>query len=271
MRDIIPIQFFKPLTLGTRRTEIMYVKKTIIYGNRIEERKYHTRRFRPKDGKRQRREKITPEKIQENNERNSVRNLYRLLVGNFSSEDYHVVLTYGESDRPDPEGAKERLKKLFAKLRKWFRKQGGELKFIAVTEWMKKKVHHHVVISGIDGLARALRKLWMGGVHMEPLFENKDFQGLAEYLVKETKKSFRQQGSPIRQRYTHSRNLKKPIEKIKVIDAESWREDIVVPRRFRDAGYLLDKSSVVSGFDFFGYPFLEYQFVRYLEDENAVV
>ena len=84
MRDIIPIQFFKPLTLGTRRTEIMYVKKTIIYGNRIEERKYHTRRFRPKDGKRQRREKITPEKIQENNERNSVRNLYRLLVGNIS-------------------------------------------------------------------------------------------------------------------------------------------------------------------------------------------
>ncbi len=241
----------------------MYLKKTWRFGNRIDVRKYHSMRLHA-SGKRGERINQTPEQVKKNNEKMAIKKLARLMIGNFTSDDWHVVLTYEAENRPDPEEAKECLRKFLRKMRTYYKKHGKALKFIAVTEYHSHAIHHHLVLNGIEGIGRLLSTMWIhGGKHMTPLYENRDFQGLAEYFVKETKKTFDDPTNPFRQRYTCSRNLEKPIEKTEIVHAASWREEPTVPDRLREQGYVLDKSSIETGFDSFGYPFQAYTFIRY--------
>lgn len=240
----------------------MYLKKTITYGNRIECWKYHTSRYGSRGEKRNRRENPTEEAVARANERNAERRLYRLLVGNFESSDWFLTLTYKREERPDPEGARKVLRKFFEKMRQAYRKAGQEMKYIITTEWNGKAIHHHIVMNDIPGFHKLVSKYWKhGGINMKPLYEGHDYKGLAEYLIKETRETFRDKANPFRQRYSCSRNLKKPVEKIEVIKAESWREMPAVPKDLREAGYVMDIDSFEIGVDAFGYPYQTYTFV----------
>lgn len=241
----------------------MYVEKKIRYGNRIEYWKYHTSRFGVKGEKRKKREKPTEESTARANERAAERRLYRLLVANFTDDDYFITLTYKKELRPDAEGSKAILKRFFERMRKTYKKAGIDLKYIATTEWNGKSIHHHIVINGMVGFAKLLRELWAyGGVHLTPLYKGQDYQGLAEYMIKETKETFRDKGNPYRQRYTCSRNLEKPTEETRIIKASSWREVPNVPPALKAEGYILDVDSIASGVDSFGYPYQTYTFIR---------
>lgn len=241
----------------------MYLKKTYSYGNRIEIRKYHTTRFHVKGEKRQHKEKPTPEQMKKYNERQCVKKLQRLMINNFDEGDWHLVLTYRPESRPDPDGAKKILNTFFRKLRNYYRKHDIELKYILVTEWKTSNIHHHLVLNDVPGIGKAIRDLWHGGNHFTPLYEEKNFNGLAAYFVKETKKTFQDNDNPWKQRYTCSRNLKKPEEKTEVIKSSNWQQVPTVPKSLQTVGYVLDKDSVVSGFDVFGFPYLEYTFIKY--------
>lgn len=241
----------------------MYLKKTRKYGNRIEIRKYHTSRYGVKGEKRNRRQQPTPEAVARNNEREAERRLERLLVGNFTEDDHFVTLTYRKEDRPGVEKSKEILRKFFRLMRKAYRAAGIELKYIVTTEWNKKNIHHHLVVNDMPHFNRTVSTLWKnGGIHETPMFQGRDYAGLAEYLIKETKETFRDKENPYRQRYACSRNLKKPEETVEIIKASSWREIPQVPKKLQAEGYVLDVDSIEQGIDIFGYPFMEYIMVR---------
>ena len=111
-------------------------------------------------------------------------------------------------------------------------------------------------------------RLWgNGGAHLTPLYEDKDYKGLAGYLVKETKKTFRDDDNPYKQRYSCSRNLLRPEPEVKIVHANTWSKDIKVPKSLREQGYYLDRDSVRYWIDWEGYINAEYKFVRPSEKE----
>jgi len=247
----------------------MYLKKTTKYGNRIDTRKYHTFKCPGKDCSRSERRKPTKEKIAEANERRAIKKMMMLIMENFDSGDWHLTLTYASEERPDAAGAKKKLRNLFTKLRRAYRAAGLELKYFVVPEFENKNIHHHVVITDIPGIQKLLRKFWTwGGIHLTPLYDNKDFKGLVNYLVKETKNTFRKEGNPFKQRWSCSRNLRKPEVHRTKVNANSWREEPTVPPSLTKQGYVLDKTSIVVGVDAMGYPFQEYTMIRYEKKER---
>ena len=187
--------------------------------------------------KRRSRLNVTKESVKRNNMRVAVWRLWMLLANNFDSSGSHVTLTYA-GEEPKKEQAAADRKKMIAKLRKEFRKQGKELKYVVVTEFENKRIHHHIVINSQDiGL---ITKLWgKGGVHFTALREEGDFHDLAEYLIKETEKTFREPGSYHRQRYSRSRNLIMPQTKR---DETSLKEMMEDPTPI--SGYYIPKDRV---------------------------
>ena len=248
----------------------MYTRKTYIYANRIERRLYHDY-YRQSSGKRRQREKPSPEGIRENNRRESVRKLTRLIMNNFSFGDSHLVLTYRPEDRPEKIEARRILKNFMDRLRRFYKKQGAVLKWVMVTEWEKKNIHHHLILNDVPGLMKAVGSFWKGGKHFTPLYENYDYEGLAKYFVKETDGNFRDEESPYRQRYTHSRNLAPPVVHKERVRADTWRDDPGPTPKEAAAGYGLDKDSVVRGFDNAGFPFLEFILIKAVPPELSTM
>lgn len=242
----------------------MYLKKTWEFGNRIAVKKYHTARYGVKGEKREKRKKLTGEQMRAVNERNARRKLKMLMVNNFFLGDWHLTLTYAPDKRCGVEESKKIIKAFFRKLRSLYRKSGIELRYIMVTEWESKSLHHHIAINDIPGIASVLAECWLnGGAHLTPLYADCDYTGLADYFVKETSETFRKAENPYKQRWTCSRNLKKPDEHVEVVDSSAWRQEPHATKAQQEAGYILLKDSIVNDIDSWGYPFQEYELIRY--------
>lgn len=221
-----------------------YVKTSWEYAGIIEVQKHHSSRYgdhreRTKTGKE------TGEREKAANERRRRDQLYRILAANFSEGDAHATLTYRE-DAPDE---KKEIRAFIRRMRKEMEKQGKELKYVYVTEKTKKgKPHHHMVMNVTD--MALIRKCWTaGGVKISPLFPEKDYTQLADYMLKDT-------GEKGKNRYTASRNLIIPKPKREVIKAADWRET-PEPKR----GYWIPKGSVVHGINADGYPYQRYKMI----------
>ena len=188
---------------------------------------------------------------------------------NFTAGDWHLVLTYAKDKRPDAAGCRKILRKFFDKCRKAYKAAGLELRYVMVTEWENKAIHHHIVIGDIPAIHHVLQDIWTeGGIHLTPLYQNHEFDALAEYLTKETKKTFHRPDSPMKQRWTCSRNLRRPEVHTEQVKAGSWREEPAVPKSLEGQGYVIDKTSVVTDVDAMGYPFLDYTMVRYEKERR---
>lgn len=243
----------------------MYLKKTWIYGNRYEVKKYHTPRYGIPGLKRSERKRPTQEQIRKANFRNTARKLERKIIANFGEEDYHLTLTYRKEERPEaPEQIKKDLKNFLQRMKRRYKARGQELKWMAKIEI--KPDHIHMIINGIPDIGKILNETWTKGFsHLSPLWKDGQQQGLAEYWLKQTDPDSKryQKEYPFKQQYTCSRNLKDPVEKVERIGAASWRENITVPPSLQKEGYTLDKESVHTGLDAFGYAFQTYTFIRY--------
>ena len=246
----------------------MYYQKTYEYGNRIEIRKYYSWRCKNSGESRVRTGKPTPEKMKALNEKNAIRRLERLMIGNFTENDWHIVLTYSNEDRPDAAGGKKCLQGFLRRMRKEYEKRGEELRYITATEYQSTNIHHHIVLNGINGLNKIIQKCWKGGKHFTPLYPDRDFQGLAKYFVKETSKTYDSDTAVFKTRYTCSKNLKKPVEHKKIVPADSWRKEPKVPEKLAAIGYVLDKDSIETGVNDLGYGYQEYILIRYERSRN---
>lgn len=206
--------------------------------------KYHTSRYGD-HGKRGGKKEETKETVAEGNARRRKEHVYRILAANFSEGDSHVTLTYKET----PEDEKKEVAKFLRILRRECKKAGKELKYIYVTEKGKKgKIHHHIVMNVTD--TALIRRTWTaGGVKISPLYPDKDYEQLADYLLK--------QGEAGKNRYHGSRNLEIPQPEVEVIKSITWKEE-PVPEK----GYWIPKDSIGAGHNSEGYPYQKYKMVR---------
>ena len=233
-----------------------YFKTSIIAGATIEVTKSYTKRVGVKA--RKKKESPTPEEMEKINRLNAERTLRLKINANFGEDDLFITLTYRKDERPTPEAAKKNIKKLIDSLRKEFRRVGAELKYINVTEYKNKAIHHHLLINHIEGkdVAKMVRRIWKFG---RPDFKYLDgtgqYKDLAAYLIKETSKTYKENDGGHKQRYSCSRNLIMPMPKTEIIKkATKWLPD---PRPKK--GYYIDQDTVYNGVD----PFTGREYQRY--------
>ena len=157
-----------------------YFKTTVKSGATIEVTKSYIKRIGVKvKGDR---EKPTVEEMEKVNQMNAERTLRLKINANFGVDDPFITLTYRKNERPTPKQAKKNIKKVIDSLRKEFRKVGAELKYINVTEYQNKAIHHHLLINHIEGqdvskMVRRLRKF--GRPDFKYLYDNGQYNELA--------------------------------------------------------------------------------------------
>lgn len=215
----------------------MYIRKTYICGRVIEVIKTKSTRYGRRLARSPNRSE-TPEAMAKANERHAAASLARILNANFGPGDFHMVLTYRTDARPKtPEEARRILENFKRRLRRLYRSLGTELKYVSVTEYARTSFHHHFVVPAAD--IQRIQELWSyGNIHVTPLYPSGEYSGLADYLIKETKQSFR--SSPISaKRWDGSKNLLHPEPIVEIISANQWRKE---PKARK--GYYIDKASV---------------------------
>ena len=206
--------------------------------------------------KRKAREKPTADAVQKYNEKLKIRKLTRKINANFVEGDLYLTLTYPRDGRPDPAQAHKNLKNFTEALRRRYKKQGIEFKWVSCTEiGSRGGIHHHMIIPYIDDV-RQITELWRrygGHTRIQTLYGS-NYEKLASYIAKcETKSE-----SGGKSTYSCSRNLTDPPEKVRKVKADSWQMNPVVP-----AGWILEKDSLEIGINpFTGYGYQFYRLVQ---------
>jgi hypothetical protein len=120
------------------------------------------------------------------------------------------------------------------------------------------------MVNNISG--KELNDLWINGrTRFTYLDESGQYGALAHYLIKETRKTYQEKGSPSGKRWNPSRNLKKPIIKKEIIKSNEWRKE---PKAIK--GYMLEKNSIQEGFhDITGWPFQKYTMIKIQEKKRC--
>ncbi len=236
-----------------------YIKRIVKAGDTIEVKKYFSSRYGKKDkGSREEKLNPTPEKMEEINERNAVEKLTWILNANFGCGDLHCRLTYADEYYPTPEEAKENIRKFLRVLRRVYKIHGvksPELKYVNATEYENKRIHHHIVIPEIN--PKIVQDLWTYGRTFFSVLDNSgDYRKLAEYLVKETRKSYK--GKLVSgKRWNASKNMTKPVISKEVVEADSWTR---APKAVK--GYYIPKTSIEMDVDAYGFPYQKYVMIK---------
>ena len=244
-----------------RRDIMPYIEETITAGKVKEVTKYHTFKYQPPKKSRRKKTNDTPETQAKGNERRAEKKLRMLLNENFKENDLYLTLTY-EKDTPDAAEAKSNITKFVRKLRDCYKKIGSALKYIGVTEYKKKRIHHHMLINNAIGIGKGIiKKVWPFGFLKVDLFggEPADCERLASYFIKETSKTFNTDEKVHGLRWIESKNLIHPVPEKRVVHAGAWREEPKPPK-----GYYIDV--VKSGINQHDYP---YQFYRLIKIDDC--
>ena len=241
-----------------------YLMRVVTAGEVMEVRKYYSARW----GRRCARGpniRKTPEDVAKINEHRAEERLRWLLNATFRGGALHLTLTYDSLyPAPAPERARHELEGFLRSARQLYRKAGKEMKYITVTEYLAKRIHHHVILNRTD--AAELWRIWEkteghGAMRTRYLDKSGQYAELAAYLIKETRRSFREPDAPYRRRWCASRNLEQPVIERKIVPREKWRE-IPIARR----GYKMDETRLAQGVDkYTGTPWQEYTLVRLRE------
>lgn len=176
-------------------------------------------------------------KKQEQNGKEAVRRLARLLNENYKKGDLLVGLDYGEAGI---EKLQERARKMTGGKREqepeawmdaiWAAAEAEvvnfirrlkrackteEIRYIAVTSDMDGetglpvRIHHHIVLSA--GAEEACKRKWtMGGVDIKQLSGQPDYTPLAQYLLQQVRRV------PDAKKYKPSKNLRRPKPKDRI-------------------------------------------------------
>lgn len=230
----------------------MKIKRETIIAGRIISRRIYGAAERLSGEKRGKKAKATSKSVAAVNRRNSERELMLKLHHNFGPGDLHVVLTYAGSE-PSMEQAKKEINNFLKRLRRYFKKREETLKWIMVTEYENKRIHHHMILSRMD--TYDLDQIWTAGkARPTHLDGSGDYRKLASYLIKETDKTFRKPDTFSKQRFSCSRTVKTPDKKVEEVDAAQLIKD---PKPVK--GYYIDKNSIYHGVNpVTGIPYLEY-------------
>lgn len=237
-----------------------YIKSICRAGKTKEIAKYYTRRFHSKGEKRNRKEKVTTKQQQKINDRQLVRKLTYILNANFDDSSRYVTFSYRKENRPDVELIKNHKRELLKKMRKVYKSEGRELKYVETAEVGERgAMHLHMVINDVD--MRKIEKLWKYGfVTSKPLDRSGQYRKLAEYFIKYMQKTRGTNKQIQKKAYNCSRNLKRPSPQKHVMLGNCFKKEIKAPK-----GWYLDKESVREGITADGYEFFIYTLIRSAE------
>jgi hypothetical protein len=238
-----------------------YIMSITNAGKTVEVEKYYTLRYKAKGVKRGEVVNPTSEDQKDINLKLAEKKLRHRINANFSEGDFHTVFDYRKDERPDTkEQMREDIDKAFRELRKEYKKQGKEFKYIHVMEVGSKGArHHHLVINYID--TKILQKCWIKGrVKVFPLDETGQYAELAAYLIKQTSKSKELQSK----RWNCSKNLIIPEPNKIIISTREWYRTVPQAKK----GYYIDKNSIYKGVNkFTGYGYFKYTMIKVPEKE----
>ena len=235
-----------------------YIKSICKAGKTIEVAAYYTRRYKPKDGRRGKKERETTEKQQQINDRQLEKKLTRIINASFDGDSWYITLTYKTENRPkDAEELKRHIREFLKRLRKVYKQEGRELKYIETAEVGERgAMHIHILVNDID--TRKIARLWdKGFINAKPLDSSGQYRKLAAYFIKYAQKTRKTCEAIQKKAYNCSRNLIRPEPKKIVMYGNRYRKKI----RIKD-GYYLDKESVYMGTDAEGYERLEYTLIK---------
>ena len=227
------------------------VRETIIAGPTMIRRVMM--RQKPQKGKRRPKKNPTRESVRKNNDRIAVRKAVALINANFQPGDLHVTCTYS-GDAPDRKKAKRNMDNFIRRMTREYEKAGRIFRYFQVTEYEHRRIHHHIVMSYID--ISIIQKQWKEGyVRFSVLDGTRNYAKLAEYLIKETAKTFRDPENATRRRWRASKNLIRPVVKREVVSIRQLFED---PKPIR--GYYIDRESIRR----YEHPFTEMEHLEYI-------
>lgn len=217
---------------------------------------YYAARCDMKEGSRRKKTNETPEAQKKVNRRLSIKKLTWTLNENFDGTSLYVTWSFSKENRPSgKEELREIADKLLRDIRRMFKKEGRQAKYVWVAERGERGATHiHMVLNAID--TRKLKKVWSKGfISITPLDDTGQYRKLAEYLVKYSEKTMKTCEGFGGKRYNSSRNLKIPQpQKYTVSGKNAYDHTIEIPE-----GYYLDKDSIaeawheVTGFMYFTY------------------
>lgn len=190
--------------------------------------------------KRGKKKNPTSEEVMAHNQRYAERDLSIKLHANFGPGDLHLVLTYS-GEEPSKEQAKKNLEKFKRQLAKLYKAQDIPLKWIEVTEYENKRIHHHFVVSKFNDVFK-IADIWPHGyVRPTRLDDTGDYRKLAAYLIKETSKTFRNPDAFAKRRYHCSRTVTVPNARVEEVSIEQVFE----PKATK--GYQIDQDTIYKG------------------------
>jgi len=171
------------------------------------------------------------------NNKNTRKQISRLIHANFSNKDIWLTFTYSPENMPsDEKEAQKDIQNYIRRLKRYISKNGlPDLKYIYVTERVinedtgKVHAHHHIIMNFWD--RDKAESLWTEGGRTQSRRLQPDdmgLEGLARYISKPETKEGNRKGAKT---YAYSLNLKKP---------EVKRSDYRMPR----TNYKLSKKRV---------------------------
>ncbi len=202
---------------GKRRGNIAnYRVKTITSGNVVEVECYPI--WNTQAEVKRARAATTREAQRELNARNARKRFIRKVNANFTEADICVTLTYAGAFLPDEAQARRDIRAYIRRVRSYGRRRNlPELKYVYVTEYGgkdgKRRVHHHVILSGVDRDAAETLwngKGWANARRLQP--DEYGLERIARYMLKETGR---------KKRWCASKNLANP--KVTVADRKISR------------------------------------------------
>lgn len=221
---------------------------------------YYSTRSDMKGGSRRAKENKTSEAQKKVNSRQAIKKLTWILNENFDGTSLYVTWSYKKENRPaDKDELKKDAEKLLRLLRKVYRENNKELKYVWVAERGERGATHlHMVINDIE--ARKLKNCWdKGFITIKPMEDNGQYAKLASYFVKYSEKTMKTEEGFGGKRYNSSKNLKIPEpEKKTVSSRNAYSHNIQIP-----SGWYLDRDSVaeawheVTGFMYFTYTLIK--------------
>lgn len=223
----------------------MYTEKTTPLGDDVIEVQQYGYALLGGPGKpRRKKEKGTDKKAKKANDKTRSHRIQQLLLHNFKPGDLHIIMNFHPEEVPDTYAeAVECLRRFLRRVRKYYQERGHVFKYIAVVERGKRRaaLHIHLITEAIDVdnilTVPALQACWSGKITSFDMYEQGDFEQLADYIVKAAGKEENGGAS-----YHRSRNLKEPVSEKRTVWFKRFPEEPKAPE-----GWYVVKDSVKTG------------------------
>lgn len=235
----------------------MYLHEETRAGVTIIVRNHYSGRYKRKGLKRAPNENVTSDAQMLANMRKDTWELTIRMNASFTPRDHHFIFTYDDDHLPsDVDQAKRDRSNLIDRIRRLYRKNGKEPKYIICTGFGDKgRLHHHMVLSG-EVSKKDVKALWKGGnATAKRLWDSREYSKLAAYFAKH-RRGWQKRRAEGRM-YVCSRNIERPPT-VKYIVRRSDKYTYPHPRK----GYYVDQDTVREGMTDEGWPFLSYILVK---------